>query len=225
MPNEFAKVVGANCRRLRAPASMEELADVARRFGMRWNSGSIAKIEAGSHKMTVQSLVVLAAALSALHDDPQIRVPELLTTDDAVEITPDVSVANGEILTAILAGETTLDEPAEDFISRKVRDTLAQAERRPPALGPLPPGFTLTAAITLRDKSTQSERRIARSMGANFVWFGAWCQHLWGRSFTEERDRRAGPGANAQSRGRVTRDLKTELQSAMDREHGDDRDL
>ncbi len=31
---------------------------------------------------------------------------------------------------------------------------------------------------------------------------------LWGRAFSEERDNRAGPGANPQKRGRVARELQ-----------------
>ena len=38
---------------------------------------------------------------------------------------------------------------------------------------------------------------------------------LWGGTFTEERDRLAGADANAQKRGRVTRELRAELQNAI----------
>jgi hypothetical protein len=45
-------------------------------------------------------------------------------------------------------------------------------------------------------------------------------QALWGRSFTDERDHRAGPDANPEKRGRVSRDLKSELHEAVN--DGDD---
>jgi hypothetical protein len=38
---------------------------------------------------------------------------------------------------------------------------------------------------------------------------------LWHRTFSEERDRRAGPDANQQKRGRVSRELRTELENAI----------
>jgi hypothetical protein len=38
---------------------------------------------------------------------------------------------------------------------------------------------------------------------------------LWGRTFVAERDRRAGPDVNAQRRGRISRQLKAELQKAL----------
>ena len=42
---------------------------------------------------------------------------------------------------------------------------------------------------------------------------------LWGKSFTQERDERAGPDANAQKKSRVARQLKAELKAVLD---GDD---
>ena len=38
---------------------------------------------------------------------------------------------------------------------------------------------------------------------------------LWRSTFSEERDRRAGDGANAQARGQVSRALQVELESAI----------
>jgi hypothetical protein len=37
----------------------------------------------------------------------------------------------------------------------------------------------------------------------------------WKRTFVAERDRRAGPDANAQRRGQVSRQLKAELKEAL----------
>ena len=38
---------------------------------------------------------------------------------------------------------------------------------------------------------------------------------LWGRTFVAERDRRAGPDANSQKRGQISRQLKAELQKVL----------
>jgi hypothetical protein len=38
---------------------------------------------------------------------------------------------------------------------------------------------------------------------------------LWQKTFSEERDLRAGPDANRQKRGRVTRTLQTEIESKL----------
>jgi hypothetical protein len=45
---------------------------------------------------------------------------------------------------------------------------------------------------------------------------------LWKRTFSQERDRRAGPEANAQKRGQVSRELRKELQAVIEAAtHGD----
>jgi hypothetical protein len=38
---------------------------------------------------------------------------------------------------------------------------------------------------------------------------------LWKGTFSEERDRRAGDGANAQKRGQVSRRMQAELEAAI----------
>lgn len=202
---------------------MEELAETGRRFGMRWNSGSIAKIEAGTHKLTIQTVVVLAAALSAMQDT-DVRVPDLIRSDEPIALTPEILIENGDILAAILSGETTVGEPVEEYVDRALRNSMTTMALRGIAPGTpgLPPGVTLTEAYALRQRSSESERRIARSMRSTGAWFEAWCHHLWGRSFTEERDRRAGQDANAQKRGQVSRSMKAELLAAMGVNDGDD---
>jgi hypothetical protein len=43
---------------------------------------------------------------------------------------------------------------------------------------------------------------------------------LWDKSFTEKRDQRAEPGANAQRKGQISRELKAELQKVLPSEKG-----
>jgi hypothetical protein len=38
---------------------------------------------------------------------------------------------------------------------------------------------------------------------------------LWHGTFSEERDRRAGPDATQQKKGRISRELRTELEKAL----------
>ena len=38
----------------------------------------------------------------------------------------------------------------------------------------------------------------------------------WRKSYSAERDQRAGAGANAQKKGRVARELKAELKAVLD---------
>jgi hypothetical protein len=66
----------------------------------------------------------------------------------------------------------------------------------------------------------EADYRMAHSVGISREMAAFEMEALWGRSFTAERDRRAGPDANPQKRGRISRELKTELQEAISQ--GDD---
>ncbi|GAA4383865.1 hypothetical protein [Tsukamurella soli] len=79
-----------------------------------------------------------------------------------------------------------------------------------------PPGQALTEKLAALAALTEADRRIARSMDMPPPVFAAWSEKLWRRSFTAERDARAGDDANAQKRGRITREIKAELAAAYE---------
>ncbi len=63
----------------------------------------------------------------------------------------------------------------------------------------------------------EADYRMAKSLGLDLDRAAAEMGALWGKSFTAERDRRAGCDANPQKRGRISRELKAELQEAINR--------
>lgn len=98
---ELKHVVGMNCKALRGAASMDNLAQHARQFGARWNGGNIAKIEAGTHRPTLETIMILAAALESLNEQ-QVGVPDLLRSGDPIDLAPGLQVANGTALAGLL---------------------------------------------------------------------------------------------------------------------------
>jgi transcriptional regulator with XRE-family HTH domain len=66
----------------------------------------------------------------------------------------------------------------------------------------------------------ETDYRMCRNIGVDRETGVAAMVRLWGRPFSAERDRRAGPDANAQRRGIVARKLKAELKKAI--ANGDD---
>jgi hypothetical protein len=66
----------------------------------------------------------------------------------------------------------------------------------------------------LRDFS-ESDARMCKNIGVDQVLGAAAMAALWRRTFTAERDNRAGPDANAQSRGQISRQLKADLQEVI----------
>ena len=62
-----------------------------------------------------------------------------------------------------------------------------------------------------------AERRAGQSLDVRPLVVALASQVLWGKSLSEERDERAGISANAQRRGRITRELLTELREHIDK--------
>lgn len=65
-------------------------------------------------------------------------------------------------------------------------------------------------------RSGLAEDRLAKRLGIGPVELADVSYRLWRKTFSEERDRRAGPNANQQKRGRVSRELRTELKGLTD---------
>jgi len=75
----------------------------------------------------------------------------------------------------------------------------------------------VTAGRETVDNTGEAEARIAKGLGISALRMRLESAYLWGNSFSAERDRRAGPDANAQKRGRVSRELKAELRASISR--------
>jgi hypothetical protein len=60
-----------------------------------------------------------------------------------------------------------------------------------------------------------TEERIASGLGISTNQLCDMSLQLWNTTFAAERDRIAGPDANAQRKGQVTRQLKAQLEEAL----------
>lgn len=191
---------------------MADLAEHARQFGVRWNSGSIAKIEAGT-KPTVTTLVVLAAALESLTEE-SIRVENLLQAEGPIEISDGVQVENSFMLARILGSEANLNSDVNEVLDRSLANSAAIFERRADTRT-WPSDVSLKDVVEVHAQMGESDQRIARSLDIRVDSLAAWSFKLWGAPFTAERDSRAGAQANAQKRGQITRQMKQEVQEAI----------
>jgi hypothetical protein len=73
-----------------------------------------------------------------------------------------------------------------------------------------------TTVTSVTKVSGATEERTSTALGIPSSELADWSAALWKRTFSEERDRRAGEGANAQKRGQVTRQMRKELQAAIE---------
>ena len=211
----LAAVIGRNCREIRGAAniSQNELAKYARGSGLRWTTTSIVRdFESGRSAPTFATVLTVCRALSyATGQD--VTLADLLRPPEGVEKIQlnDKFVVDAAKVLAVALGEPwpTLDESDEtaslysELLSQtsttKRRDDLARIQAR----------------------SGLDEQRLAKRINISAQDLAEVSLRMWGRSFSDERDHRAGTDANQQKRGRVSRELQTELQKALG--HGNNK--
>jgi transcriptional regulator with XRE-family HTH domain len=212
----LASVVGMNARKLRGDATADDLATAARHSGLNWGTGRISDLEHGRVSPTVPTLVALAAALGDVRGEP-VTLADLVEHDGMIELTKDAWLP-GKVLQRFLRGE------AVEVQQRDVAESLAAAteayrakiETLPPALQR---GVKWGDIATVTREAGETEDRIAKALGVETWVVNRASAKLWKQTVSAERDRRAGPDATKQARGRITRELREELRAAI---HGND---
>ena len=186
----LATLIGRNARRIRTDAelTLDRVAAEVSTLGHKWSHSRVAAFERGDVSPTLPTILVVCAALARLagHD---VTLADLTASDDPVQIT-DGLAADASAVSAVLGGASAAAIAPPDPFARP-QDS---AEDRRVAYG-----------------SGRAERDLARSLGADPRIVAMASADLWGRSYSDERDVRAGADASPQARGRVSRTLKAEL--------------
>ncbi|MGV8875258.1 MAG: hypothetical protein ACOH2Q_22195 [Rhodococcus sp. (in: high G+C Gram-positive bacteria)] len=222
--SELSRLIGQNAKifRLAGRITLDELAVFARQHGLPWSESRVADFEAGRAAPSIPTLVAVCMAL-AKAGCQDVTVAALLSTDEPVELNDRLTI-DGSLLSGWFAGKpiepTYVGDPAmrRDLTvpvtnkSGVTRVVMAQREA---------PVQRLSTASTILAASGSAEERARKNLGLSKRGLAEICAVTWGRSFSQERDARAGDGANAQRRGSITRQLQSELQEVIDR--GDDR--
>lgn len=206
-----SEVAGAEARKLRQDAgkSLEDVARAVRSYGLPWSTGRVGDFESGRAGPDMRTLLVVAAALGTVIGRP-VELADLFAGSGDVAIT-DVVTIKRAVLRATLAGQAvklplpkgvesvalTLRIPSNRVIPKGVRGVDPDVLHR--VLGEL----------------RESDVRMCQRIGVEPYWGAAAMAKLWGRTFVAERNQRAGPGANPQRRGQISRQLKAELQELM----------
>ncbi|MGW0455263.1 hypothetical protein [Gordonia sputi] len=210
-----SKVVGANTADLRGDHTAEELARVARDFGLKWNSGRISDLEHGRMSPTIPTLFALAKALTAL-TERQISIADLLRTKQKwIAINETLTVRSEVVVDALTDGR-----PLSGHDRRQDPRDVAEAIR----IEARGEGDSMRISEAVGSVS-EAEARIARSLSMSKAAFVQASFEAWGTTFAKERDRRSGPAASPQKRGRISRNMKAELEQREQRSDGDDREL
>lgn len=201
---------------------MDELAQIVRRtLGLKWTSGNVSAIESGTSSVTITNLLILSYALGKLRGTP-IGPFELLAFEGRAKTgIKDLTIWDDDFRMWFQTGEVELKLSAEDAaragemirspdfvdqLKKSVKESFKGIPRDAP--------FDVGADVL----SSPTEDRIARSMEIEAWKLRYWANALWGRDFEAERDERAGSGATAQKKGRITRELKAQIMDAYNKE-------
>jgi hypothetical protein len=215
----LAEVVGRNARRLRGDATADEVAKACRMQGLNWGTGRISDLEHGRVSPTLSTLVVLAAVLDGLCGP--VALADLIEHDGFIALTSG-PVLKSAALQRFLRGERVVirvrDVPRDPERDKRVRDALAP-EAIAKYIAELPPAVrevSFELALQVERQSGEPEARMAKALGLHVENLATLSAYLWSRTLSAERNRRAGAGANAQDRGRITRQLKAEMKAVLD---------
>jgi hypothetical protein len=211
----LAETIGGNFRRIRTinGLSQNELARYGRDVGLRWNAAKVGDFEAGRSAPTLATaLAVLWALQSAISDRAQL----------AGRPAPEVRMADLFQGSGYVAVNDALDVPAGIL-----RDVCSGEAPDPGRIRNRPLASPSAAAIHAKTQKSQheiggvlqrsglAEERLAKTLQIEPARLAHASFRLWQSTFSEERDRRAGPDANQQKRGRISRDLRAELGKAL----------
>lgn len=127
-----------------------------------------------------------------------VRLDDLVSGDGLAALTDTAAHVPLALLQALCRGEPFV-EPGKTLLSAVMDNVNATLERK----------------AQLLHRSGSTEDRLARRLGIDKGKLAGLSYILWQSTFSEERDRRAGPDANQQKRGRVSRELRAELEKAL----------
>lgn len=229
----LAKVVGANCKQLRTRigGTQDDLARAARRIGLDWTETRVGHFEAGRSTPTFATVLAITLALQMTLEDvseQRCEIPDwgvtlshLLGREGDVALTDKLDVpaalladvCEGRVFTLPLTTGSIGLGPRE--IHALVEEmTEARRQREVEA------GITVDELTELILRQGLTEHRLAEQLGISHARLAHMSFLLWQSTFSEERDRQAGPDANPQKKGRITRELRGELERALS--DGDD---
>jgi transcriptional regulator with XRE-family HTH domain len=207
------QVLRTNLLRLRKERGQrqDDLAEAVREVGLEWTQATVAAIETGNRKLSLEEVFLLAVVL-------RIPLADLLVTEDkAIDFsgvrlssTDAARVAKGEL---VFIGST---QAAARVLAERSQTGLAKHAEMARRYGVPDREIWKAGIASLGDP----EGKAARRLGVSAFDVAAAALSLWGHRLGQERDRRVSEGPKTSDlrarRGHVTRALLKELRERID---------
>lgn len=197
----LATLIGRNARRIRTEANLtlDRVASEVSALGHTWSHSRVAAFERGDVSPTLPTILVVCAALARLLGK-DVTLADLTVSDDPVQLTEGLA-AEASAVSAVLGGASAATiAPPDPF----ARPQDSPEDRR------------------VEFGTGRAERELAQALGEDLRLVSIASAQLWGKSYSEERDHRAGPDASPQAKGRISRTLKAELTTFLEEAHQHD---
>ncbi|MFT3797183.1 helix-turn-helix domain-containing protein [Microbacterium sp.] len=193
--------------------SQDQLARRVRSYGLNWTTSRVSELENGRLEPTLQTLLVVVAALTTGGRNLVVTSLRDIVPSDAVAITASWS-ANLSDLCLLFdsdrAGDAEMDSvlPDAEKLNLDVEKVVATVKSMPPGMS-----FRRAAELELEPTSL-AENRAARRLGISANAVKMWANSLWAQSLDEKAASDAGD-MSAQRRGHATRRLVKEIEEAI----------
>lgn len=219
---KLATVVGRQAKKIRVDAgwTLEDIARWARRRGLKWSTARVVEFENGKIPLTLGTLLIVCEALSGTKtpiDTRTVKLSDLIPESGVVQLNADFST-DAALVKGILAGQDVqLYGTAEvDELLEEQTKALSMVN----AAMDLAPKNSNRLMLRIEHQHGLAEKRLAKSLGLSSVELVACEASLWGQSMSAERAQRADEDATPQKLGRITRELKSEIQDYLKSKRG-----
>jgi hypothetical protein len=185
---------------------MEAVAAAGRPHGIFRSAGTIASIEKGSSRVTLEMLIGLSLALGALREKGNfVEFEELIKYDGRIQVGDGIAMKPEKIVEWLSGGNLSWQPVFASAEEHAMRWTA------PPSIKKLSEQERAEWRAELYAGITPTEERLAKKVDRSPAEIRAWAIEMWGHGIEEERDHRAGDDATAQKKGRVTRTILNEV--------------
>jgi hypothetical protein len=151
-----------------------------------------------------------------------VTLADLLGNKGFVELTDRLKVVPVPLIAAVCRGEPFGWPPADEYWVSARPDVEVEPgvqQRRTTRTAALvkkaQAQMATSLALDLRERAGLTEQRIAKELDIDPGRLASVSFRLWKGTFSEERDRRAGAESSPQKRGRISRELRAELEEAL----------
>ena len=191
--------------------TLDQVATAANKLGAGWNSATVSGMERGGNSVSdLANIVLLLTALTNLTGEA-LCLDDMFDDDTNYEITKSTKMRGDEFNgTAQIYFNPLYAEMADDQTFRSFESTCDPGIDS----GFIPDDYNAWLH-GWKHIHTLSEKRAANNMGMPVFMLCAWCYHLHRASLDEVTNKIAGENSSPQKRGRITREIVSEIRNEM----------